>query len=101
MSAVDVAVDETENTRLFWTSAKGALAMAEKGEISVIFPTRRNLERLAQFASYEEARTHALATPVRTIIPHIDESGPHPMLRIPDDAGYPVTEEAFGTAQRG
>lgn len=99
--AVDVAVDETENTRLFWTSAKGALAMADEGEISVIFPTRRNLERLAQFASYEEARAHALATPVRTIIPQIDESGPQPMLRIPDDAGYPVTEEAFGTAQRG
>lgn len=99
--AVDVAVDETENTRLFWTSAKDALAMADRGEISVIFPTRRNLERLAQFASFLEARAHAETVPVRTITPEIDESGPHPILRIPQDAGYPVTEEILDSAMRG
>ncbi len=48
--AVELEIDGSENTHLFWTSAAGALDMAERGELSVIFPTRRNLERLAQFA---------------------------------------------------
>ena len=99
--AVDVTVDETENTRLFWTSAQDALAMAERDEISVIFPTRRNLERLAQFSSFDEARAHAEAIPVRTITPETDTSGPRPVLRIPTDAGYPVTEEVLDSAMRG
>ena len=46
--AVDVVVDQTENSHLFWASAQGALDLADRGKIKMIFPTRRNLERLAQ-----------------------------------------------------
>ena len=99
--AVDIEVDQTENTRLFWVSAKGALDMAETGEIKLIFPTRRNLERLALFDSYDAAREQAEAIPVRTIIPKIDESGERPMLRIIEDAGYPVTSELLDSVARG
>ena len=99
--AVDIEVDQTENTRLFWVSAKGALDMAETGEIKLIFPTRRNLERLALFDSYDAAREQAEAIPVRTIIPQIDESGERPMLRIIEDAGYPVTSELLDSVARG
>jgi hypothetical protein len=73
--AVDVEVDATENTRLFWVSAKGALGMAAREEIAVIFPTRRNLERLALFGDFAAAKAHAEATPVRIITPQVDESG--------------------------
>src|ERR1700712_647217 len=62
--AVEIAVDATENTRLFWTSAAGALEMGDRGEITVIFPTRRNLERVAQFATFAAVREHAEATPI-------------------------------------
>ena len=99
--AVDVTIDATENTRLFWVSASRALAMADAGEIAIIFPTRRNLERLAQFPDFAAAQAHADATPMRTITPQIDDSGPQPVLRIPDDAGYPVTTEAITSALRG
>ena len=99
--AVEVAVDNTENTRLFWTSAQGALDMAERGEIKLIFPTRRNLERLALFNSYEEARAQAEAIPVKTIVPQIDTSSGKPMLTILEDAGYPVTSELLETVARG
>ncbi len=98
--AVDVAVDAIENTRLFWVSAREALAMAERGEIAIIFPTRRNLERLAQFASFAEARAHAEATPIVTITPHVDETGDVPLLRIPEGAGYPVTTEPLTSLRR-
>lgn len=99
--AVEVSIDHAENTRLFWVSAQGALDAAARGEIKLIFPTRRNLERLAMFASYEEARTQADAIPVRTIIPQVDTSGDRPMLRIMADAGYPITAELLETVARG
>lgn len=99
--AVDVSIDHAENTRLFWTSAKGALEAAERGEIKLIFPTRRNLERLALFASYEEARAQAKAIPVRTITPRVVEEDGKPWLTILSDAGYPVTAELLETVARG
>ncbi|TMM46238.1 NUDIX hydrolase [Qipengyuania marisflavi] len=98
--AVDVTVDATENTHLFWVSAKEALAMAERQKISVIFPTRRNLERLALFPDFASARMHANATPVQPITPQVDTSGDVPMLRIPEDAGYPISSEPLTSVQR-
>lgn len=99
--AVEIAVDETENTKMFWTTAKGALEMAERGEIQIIFPTRRNLERLAQFPNFADARCHAHAFPVRMIVPQIEHIDGEQWLRIPEDAGYPVTGEKIDSAIRG
>lgn len=99
--AVDVSIDNSENTKLFWTSAQGALDAAETGEIKLIFPTRRNLERLALFASFAEARAQAEAIPVKTIIPAVDTSSGAPMLTIMKDAGYPITQELLETVARG
>lgn len=99
--AVDLLVDATENTRLFWAGAAEALDHADAGRISVIFPTRRNLERLAQFGSYAEAATYARNVPVRMITPFITQEGEQKWLRIPDDAGYPVTGEQLESAARG
>src|SRR5579871_3935533 len=95
--AVDLAVDATENTRLFWSSAANALAMADAGEIAVIFPTRRNLERLAQFASFAEARDHAERTPIRVIAPRQEHRDGEVHLVIPEGLGYPVTAQALAT----
>lgn len=99
--AVEVAVDATENTRLFWASAARALEMADSGETSVIFPTRRNLERLAQFASFAEARDHAAVTPIHTISPLRVERGGEMFLTIPEGLGYPVTAQSMSTVKRG
>jgi 8-oxo-dGTP pyrophosphatase MutT (NUDIX family) len=99
--AVELAVDETENTRLFWTSARDALAAADRGELSLIFPTRRNLERLAQFACFADAKAHAEAHPVRLIVPQVAERDGRQVLTIPDDLGYPVTHEPLDRAMRG
>lgn len=98
--AVDVSIDQSENTHLFWTSAQGALEAADRGEIKLIFPTRRNVERLALFGSFAEARAQAEAIPVRIIVPQIDTSGDAPMLRIMEDAGYPITAELLTSVAR-
>ncbi|ASJ92064.1 NUDIX hydrolase [Porphyrobacter sp. CACIAM 03H1] len=99
--AVEVSIDASENTRLFWTTAQGALDAAAEGDIKLIFPTRRNLERLALFASFAEAKAQAEAIPVRTIMPQIVEQDGKPWLTILADAGYPVTGELLETVARG
>jgi 8-oxo-dGTP pyrophosphatase MutT (NUDIX family) len=99
--AVDLLVDATENTRLFWTSAADALDHADNGRISIIFPTRRNLERLAQFGSFGDAAAHVERFPSRMITPFVTDEDGAKWLRIPADAGYPVTGEVLDSAARG
>ncbi|CAH0496335.1 hypothetical protein NVSP9465_01366 [Novosphingobium sp. CECT 9465] len=98
--AVDIEVDATENRHMFWASANEALELAAAGRIRVIFPTRRNLERLALFDTFEAARDHALAFGAETISPFIAERDGKPWLMIPDGRGYPVLGEPLSTAQR-
>ena len=74
---------------------------ADRGEIDVIFPTRRNLERLAQFDDFSEARAHAEATPMHTIVPFIEDGPQGRSLCIRGDCGYPVTSVLLDEAKRG
>lgn len=94
-------VDATENTRLFWASAQAVLDDADAGRATIIFPTRRNLERLALFDSHDAAVADARAHPVRTITPWRETRGGIDHLCIPDDLGYPVTSQPFARAARG
>ena len=99
--AVDITVDATENTRLFWSSAAQALQMADAEEISVIFPTRRNLERLAQYASFEDALADIARHKVQRIhANHVERDG-ETWLEIPEGHGYPVLGQPLATATRG
>ena len=99
--AVEVSKDDTENTHLFWASAREAIAMSERGEISVIFPTLRNLERLALHDSFAEARDFAARFPIRTVVPFRSEVDGEDYLTLPNDLGYPVTSQSFKTIRRG
>ncbi len=98
---VRATVDATENVRLTWTTAAAVLAEADAGRATIIYPTRRNLERLALYGSYDAAVAHALAHPVRTITPFVEERDGQPHLCIPGDLGYPVTGEPMTEAMRG
>ncbi len=98
--AVEVSKDDTENSHLFWASAREAIAMSERGEISVIFPTLRNLERLAQFDSFAEVRDFAARFPIRTISPVIREIDGIEHLTVPMDLGYPVTSQTLNSLKR-
>jgi 8-oxo-dGTP pyrophosphatase MutT (NUDIX family) len=99
--APEPVVDDTENTRVFWMSAQNVLDEADAGRARIIFPTRRNLERLARFDSFDAAAAHAAKVPVRTVTPWTEERDGETHLCIPDDAGYPVTSEVVATAMRG
>ncbi len=94
-------VDQTENRALFWATAAEVLAKADKGEVRVIFPTRRNLERLALAGDFDSAAAHAAAHPVSIVLPFVDKRNDGNWLCIPDGHGYPVTAESFASAMRG
>lgn len=96
----EAVVDETENVRTFWNSAQDTIDAALRGDVHVIFPTLRNLERLALFDSFAAARLHTFATPVGMVTPWIEETDGRRHLCIPEGLGYPVTRESFQTAKR-
>jgi 8-oxo-dGTP pyrophosphatase MutT (NUDIX family) len=99
--AADGSVDETENVHMFWASAQAVLDKADAGQARVIFPTRRNLERLATFADFAAARDQANAIAPDTVTPWVEDRDGTTYLCIPEDRGYPITAEAIDTAMRG
>ncbi len=96
----EAIVDATENVRTFWMSAQDVIEAGARGEVHIIFPTHRNLDRLALFESFEAAREHSVATPVKMITPWIEERDGEPHICIPDDLGYPITSEPISLAKR-
>jgi hypothetical protein len=98
--AAAASAAEAEAVRTLWASAEEVLAEADEGRARIIFPTRRNLERLARFASIEEARADAARHPIEKIVPWIEDRGGAQWLCIPENAGYPVTAEPLETARR-
>jgi 8-oxo-dGTP pyrophosphatase MutT (NUDIX family) len=94
------SADETESVHTFWASARTVLAEIEAGRAKAIFPTRRNLERLARFGSLAEARADSKLHPVRRITPWVEERDGRRFVCIPEGIGYPVTCEPYESARR-
>lgn len=93
-------VDGNENVRLFWATAREVLDAADAGRARIIFPTRRNLERLARFWTFTEAVADARTHPVEAITPWTEVRNGEEWLCIPEGLGYPVTSQPIGTAVR-
>lgn len=97
----ELTVEEAEHSHIFWSSAGDTLAMADRGEVSVIFPTRRNLERLAGQSDFASFSAHARQFPVELVTPWIEDRDGRSHLCIPGHLGYPVTSEPFDRVKRG
>lgn len=100
-SSDEPTVDATENVRLLWASATEVLERCAAGLDRAIFPTLRNLDRLAQFENFEAARDHANSIPIEKVTPWIEEREDGAHLCIPSHLGYPVTSQALASLQRG
>jgi hypothetical protein len=94
-------VIEGECAAACWLSASDALDREQRGEARLIFPTRRNLERLAQHATFDAIRANALAHPIEPVTPWVEERGGEKFITIPAHLGYPVTEERLDGLWRG
>jgi hypothetical protein len=94
-------VIEGECAGAAWVTAAEVLGRDLRGEARLIFPTRRTLERLAQFQSFEEIRADALAHPIEPVTPWVEERGGERFITIPSHLGFPVTEERLDGLWRG
>jgi 8-oxo-dGTP pyrophosphatase MutT (NUDIX family) len=83
-----------------WASPSELIDRIGAGAASAIFPTKRNLERLAESSHLAAALSDARAHSLETIIPWVEDINGEPHVRIPDDRGYPVTAEPLTTAFR-
>ena len=94
-------VIEGECSAAAWMTAAEVLDRDQRGEARLIFPTRRNLERLAQHASFDAIRADALAHPIEPVTPWVEESAGERFITIPGHLGYPVTQEKLDGLWRG
>ena len=94
-------VIQGECTGAFWLTAQEVLDRDARGEARLIFPTRRNLERLAQHASFEEIRADAASHPIQAVTPWVEERDGAKFITIPGHLGYPITEERLDGLWRG
>lgn len=100
-NAAPPQADGKEAVGCHWAPAAHLIAECDAGRGRIIFPTRRNLERLAQFGSIDEARADTLRRGVHKVEPWIEERDGRHWLCIPDDIGYPVTAELLENVKRG
>ena len=94
-------VIEGECAAAHWISAAEVIERERRGEARLIFPTRRNLERLALHGSFDEIRADALAHPIQPVTPWVAERDGEKFVTIPGHLGYPVTEERVDGLWRG
>jgi 8-oxo-dGTP pyrophosphatase MutT (NUDIX family) len=92
---------EGECTGAFWLSAAEALEREQRGEAKLIFPTRRNLERLAQHGSFGGMKADAASHSVEPITPWVEERDGEKFVTIPEGLGYPTTFERYDSLWRG
>jgi len=84
-----------------WITAAEALERDRKGEARLIFPTRRNLERLALHDSFEAMAADARSHRIEPISPWVEEVDGENFITIPSGIGYPVTQERLDGLWRG
>lgn len=86
--------DGTEAVLCRWVRPAELLDEADRGAISILFPTRCNIARLAQFTDAESL----LADPTHP--PFIQPRIEGDWLLIPEGIGYPYTRERWETVRR-
>jgi 8-oxo-dGTP pyrophosphatase MutT (NUDIX family) len=88
--------DGGESVDSVWTTAQHALAEAESGRRTIIFPTLMNLNLLGLGRDVGDALARTRARAVVTVRPAIARTPDgKPELRIPPEAGYPPLPPAL------
>jgi 8-oxo-dGTP pyrophosphatase MutT (NUDIX family) len=80
--------DGAEITEAAWFEPQDALRSHRVGELSLVFPTIRNLESLAEHADAEAVLAKARATVVEPILPRVAGTRDDHRVLLPGDNGY-------------
>lgn len=87
------ACDGRETVDAEWIEPREVLRLAEVGERKVIFPTRMNVQLLAEASSAQDCIDRAKTRTLVTVEPQIRDREGGKVLVLPVDAGYGVVEE--------
>lgn len=82
------ACDGRETVDAEWIAPAEILRLAEAGERTVIFPTRMNVQLLAEAKSAEDCVARAAQRRLVTVLPKVEMRGEGRFLVLPSDAGY-------------
>ena len=91
----EAVADGTESTHIIWGTAAEHLASGK-----MIFPTIRNLERVALAGDFDDALAFAQSYPIDMVTPWFEERDGERWLHINADLGYPVTCQRLSEIQR-
>jgi 8-oxo-dGTP pyrophosphatase MutT (NUDIX family) len=80
--------DGFETVDAAWWEPRLALEAHRAGDLSLVFPTIRQLETLVPYAGSEEALDAARDTPVETIMPKVVGEGDARRIVLPGEPGY-------------
>jgi 8-oxo-dGTP pyrophosphatase MutT (NUDIX family) len=92
------ASDGRETVSVEWIRPDDALRLGAEGARKLLFPTRMNLQLLAQSSSVREAIAAARTRTVVTVTPTVERRAGGVYIVIPPDAGYGPAEEFAGAA---
>lgn len=87
------AADGREAVDAEWIAPAEILRLADAGERTVIFPTRMNVQLLAEASSAEDCVARASARTLVTVLPKVEVRDDGRYLVLPPDAGYGAVAE--------
>lgn len=90
------ACDGHETVDAEWIAPREVLRLAEIGERTVIFPTRMNVQLLAEASDASDCMRRAEQRPLVTVLPELEMRDGQRVLVIPPDAGYGTVVEPVG-----
>ncbi len=95
-----ISPDGNEAVAIHWTTAAAALAREAEGNAALVFPTKCNLQRLAQYPDVAAIMAAAASRPPPYIQPEFVKRDGKMWLTIPEGCDYPVTEEPIDAVRR-
>jgi 8-oxo-dGTP pyrophosphatase MutT (NUDIX family) len=84
----DPRCDGEECVDLRWIGPAEALEAGRRDELSLVFPTIKHLEQLAEFGSVEEVLEHARSRRVQPVEPRVLVDGGVAQVLLPGEPGY-------------
>lgn len=88
--------DGRETVAVEWLRPADAVALGASGERNLLFPTKCQLDLLAQSRTVEEAVAAARSRRIVPVSPTVDRRADGTVLSIPADSGYPNREFFMG-----
>lgn len=84
----EARVDGEEVVEARWYAPARALAAGRAGEITLVFPTIKNLEELTRFDTAAELIADARLREIRPVLPRVREGGRGERILLPGEPGY-------------